>query len=98
MRPAKLAGLVVQSSSWALLHRDGSTLCEAASADLQAAERRWTALEKEVHARTRAFARYMAPGAHNALADGLVLEQRLRGRIQVRQLIAIIAIGPTATQ
>lgn len=49
----------------------------------QAAERRWTAVEKEVHARTRAFARYMPPGAHNALAEGLVLEQRLRGRIQV---------------
>jgi hypothetical protein len=40
-------------------------------------------VEKEVHARVRALARYMQPGAHNALADGLVLEQRLRGRIQV---------------
>lgn len=49
----------------------------------QAAERRWTAVEKEVHARVRAFARYMEPGAHGPLADGLVLEQRLRGRIHV---------------
>jgi hypothetical protein len=40
-------------------------------------------VEKEVHARVRAFARYMEPGAHGALADGLVLEQRLRGRIHV---------------
>ena len=56
-----------------------------APAHLQAAERRWTATEKEVHARMRAFARYMEPGAHGALADGLVLEQRLRGRIHVRR-------------
>ena len=57
-----------------------------ALAHLQAAERRWTATEKEVHARMRAFARYMEPGAHGVLADGLVLEQRLRGRIHVRRV------------
>ncbi len=58
-------------------------LSDLAVSPIQAAERRWTSAEKEVHARTRVFARYMAPGAHATLADGRLLEQRLRGRIQV---------------
>lgn len=49
----------------------------------QALEKRWGQAEKEVHLRMRAFARYMPQGEHEALADGLINENRLRARIAV---------------
>lgn len=49
----------------------------------QAVERRWGAAEKEVQSRMRVFARYLPKGAAAALADSLLLESRLRARIQV---------------
>ncbi|KAK9785179.1 hypothetical protein WJX73_004995 [Symbiochloris irregularis] len=48
----------------------------------QALEKRWSAGEREVHLRMRALARYMPRGEHEALAEGLLTEQRLRSRIQ----------------
>ena len=49
----------------------------------QALEKRWSPAERDVHLRLRAFARYMPHGEHEALAEGLLSEQRLRARIQV---------------
>ncbi|KAK9807904.1 hypothetical protein WJX72_012486 [[Myrmecia] bisecta] len=49
----------------------------------QAYDRKRTVSEREFHARMRVFARYSATQAeHEALVEGLLLEQRLRARIQ----------------
>ena len=55
---------------------------------MQALEKRWSAGERDVHLRMRALARYMPRGEHEALAEGLLSEQRLRQRIQVRSVQA----------
>ena len=50
----------------------------------QALEKRRSAAERETHARLRVFARFEpSPGAHDELVEGVLLEQRLRSRIQV---------------
>ncbi|KAJ9529405.1 hypothetical protein QJQ45_013733 [Haematococcus lacustris] len=49
---------------------------------VQAMERRRTPAEQETDARLRVFARYSSCKEHDELVDGLIIEQRLRSRIQ----------------
>ncbi len=50
----------------------------------QAVERRRTAQERETMARLRVFARFeAAPGEHDQLVEGILLEGRLRARLEV---------------
>ena len=50
---------------------------------LQAHERRQTPAERELHSQMRVFARYQSPAEHEELLDGLLLEQRIRTRLEV---------------
>ena len=50
---------------------------------LQAAEKKWTAVEQTVHVRARAFHRYLPDNESEVLAAGLLQESRLRARLQV---------------
>ncbi|KAF5833437.1 hypothetical protein DUNSADRAFT_10263 [Dunaliella salina] len=49
---------------------------------VQALDRRRTGPERDTHAKLRVFARYSAPAEHDNLVEGLLLEQRLRSRIE----------------
>ena len=44
-----------------------------------------------MHGRLRVFARYMEPAEVDALAEGLMLEQRLRSRITELQVGEVLA-------
>ncbi|KAI8469008.1 MAG: hypothetical protein J3K34DRAFT_514672 [Monoraphidium minutum] len=48
---------------------------------MQGLETRRLPHEREQHAQMRVFARYLPPGAHEALVEGLLAENRLRARI-----------------
>ncbi len=51
----------------------------------QSQERRRTPPEREILSRLRVFARFESvPGEHDELVEGILLEHRLRARIQVR--------------
>ena len=50
---------------------------------MQALERRQTGAERELHSQLRVFARYHSAAEHAQLVDGLLLEQRLRARLEV---------------
>lgn len=50
---------------------------------MQAAERRLTPRDREFHAALRPLARYQAQPEHELLAEGLLLEARLRARLLV---------------
>ncbi len=52
--------------------------------ELQALERRQTPAERELHSQMRVFARYQSSAEHEELVEGLLLEQRLRTRLEVR--------------
>eukprot|EP00955_Chlamydomonas_euryale_P018209 193881-Chlamydomonas_euryale.AAC.2 len=62
----------------------------------QALERRRTAPERETMARLRVFARYeSSPGEHDELVDGILLEHRLRARVQVKGAVHVfVSRGP----
>ena len=59
----------------------------------QAREKRRGAAEKEVHARLRPLARYQTQDAHEAWVGGLLLEGRLRARIQARLTSVCLGLG-----
>ena len=51
-------------------------------------ERRRTPRDREFHAQLRPLARYQPQPEHEALAEGLLLEARLRARLLVRPLLS----------
>ena len=56
---------------------------------LQALERRQSPAEREVHAQMRVFSRYQSAADHESLVDGLLLERRLRARLQVQVFLCL---------
>ena len=64
-------------------HGEVQTSCIMCSPK-QGMERRRTPRDREFHAQLRPLARYQPQPAHEMMAEGLLLEARLRARLMVR--------------
>ena len=57
----------------------------------QGVERRRTPRDREFHAQLRPLAKYQSQPQHEIMAEGLLLEARLRARLLVRAVLSIFA-------